>query len=174
MSTTSPSAWKIETAMSVAHAVKERLLQSDPDLASDETAMRDTLDGETDVYDVLRRLARFTLEAEAMEAVTKQRATNLAARQKRFAARADAARGAIFAMMQALDVQSFPDAEFTITVKTGRSAVYVSDEASIPDEFVRTTRAVDKSAISDALKAGKDVPGASFSNGIPSLQIKAT
>ena len=174
MSTAAPSGWRIEQAMSVACALRQRLLQDDPELAADETMLRDTLDGETDVYDLMRRLARFTLEAESMEEAAKARAAALAGRQKRYAARAQAARGALFAMMDAMGERTLTDPEFTATIGRGRSSVFITDEAELPDEFVRVKREPDKTAIAAALKAGATVTGAELSNSMPTLTIKGT
>ena len=169
-----PSGFRIEQAMAVAGALKQRLLQDDPDLAADETILRDTLDGETDVYDLMRRLARFVLEAEAMEAAAKARATAIAGRQKRYAARAQAGRGALFGMMDALGEKTLTDPEFTASIKAGRASVFVTDESALPDDYVNVTRVPNKTAIADALKAGTDIPGAELGNGMPTLQIKGS
>ena len=169
-----PSAYRIEQAMSVAHAVRARLLQDDPDLASDETALRDTLDGETDVFDLIRRLARFTLDAEATAAAAKERADNINARRQRYERRAHHARQAMFGMLDALGETKLEDAEFTVSLRVGRPSVIITDEAELPEPFVKVTRSPDKTAIAAALKAGGAVPGAEMANGMPTLTLKST
>ena len=168
-----PSAFRIEQAMSVAQAARARL-QDDPDLAADETAMRDLLDGESDVMDLLRRLARFALEAEAQAGAAKARVDNLRGRQKRFEARENHARQAIYGMMDALGLCTLPDPEFTLSIRAGTRAVFITDEAALPDEFVKVSRTPDKAAIAVALKADRAVPGAELSNSMPTLTLKAT
>jgi hypothetical protein len=169
-----PSAYAIEQAMSVAFAVRTRLLHEDPDLAADETALRDTLDGETDVFDVIRQLARFALEAEAMAEVCGARADAIMARGKRFRAREQYARQAIFGMMEALGEKKVENPEFTLSLRAGRPGVVITDETAIPDHFMRVTREPDRAAIGAALKAGQVVDGAELQNGMPSLAIKST
>jgi hypothetical protein len=171
---TAPSAYRIEQAMAVAQSLRQRLLQDDPDLAADEAALRDTLDGETDVYDLMRRLARFTLDAEAMAAAAKARAENLAARKQRYERRAQAARGALFGMLDAMGERRLDDAEFTATISAGRKQVVITDEAAIPDRFWETSRTLKKADVNAAVKAGEDVPGAMQTNGLPTLTIKAS
>ena len=160
--------------MSVAHAVRARLLQDDPDLASDETALWDTLDGETDVFDLIRRLARFTLDAEATAAAAKERADNINARRQRYERRAHHARQAMFGMLDALGETKLEDAEFTVSLRVGRPSVIITDEAELPEPFVKVTRSPDKTAIAAALKAGGAVPGAEMANGMPTLTLKST
>lgn len=160
--------------MSVAMSLRQRLIDEDPDFANDEALLRDVLDGETNVFDLIRRLGRFVLDAESLEAAAKKRAADITTRQRRFEAQANAARGALFGMLEALDERKFVDAEFTISLRSGRPSVMITDEESIPDEFWATTRSINKSAINAAIKDGKDVPGAVQTNSLPTLSLKAT
>lgn len=160
--------------MAAAQAVRQAILQDDPDLAADETALRDLLDGGTDVYDVLRRMVRFVLDAESLAGAAKERAEKLAARKARFERRAQLGRGAVMAMMDALGERKFPDAEFVVTLRDGTPGVFVTDEAALPEQFVKVTRAPMKAEIGKALKEGRDVPGATLANSMPTLAIKAT
>lgn len=169
---TPPSGYRIEQALGIADALRRRLLADDPDLAADETALRDTLDGQTDVYDLVRRLIRFSLEAGALADAARDRADALAKRKARFERRAEAARGAAFGMLDALGETKLSDAEFTLSIGQGRPAVIVTDESLLPSEFVRITRAPDKAAIAEALKSGVTVPGAEMTNGTPTLTVR--
>ena len=169
-----PSAFRVEQAMAAAGAMRQSILADDPDLAADETALRDLLDGETDVYDVLRRMVRFVLDAESLADAAGERVEKLNARKARFQKRANLGRGAVLAMMDALGERKLPDAEFTVTLRDGTPGVFVTDEAAIPEQFVKVTRAPMKAEIGKALKAGQEVPGATLANGMPTLAIKAT
>lgn len=169
-----PSAWRIEAALAAAEGVRRNLFEADPDLASDETLMRDLLDGETDVFDVLRRLVVFSLEANAMADAAGRRASDLAARKARYERRRDMARGAVLGMMDALGEKALPDAEFTATIRAGALGVSITDETLLPDEYVETTRKPKVKAIGDALKAETIVPGAELVRGMPILHIKVT
>jgi hypothetical protein len=168
-----PSAYRIEQAMAAAQSVRQAILAEDPDLATDETALRDLLDGETDVYDVLRRMVRFVLDAESLAAAAGDRAEKLSARKARFQKRAQIGRGAVMAMMDALGEQKLPDAEFTVTLRQGVPGVYITDETALPDAFVKVTRAPMKAEIGNALKAGEHIPGAELANGMPQLTIRS-
>ncbi|HQT38915.1 MAG TPA: siphovirus Gp157 family protein [Acidocella sp.] len=169
-----PSAYRIEQAMSVALALRDRLLADDPDLAADERVLRDTLDGETEIYDVMRRLARFALESQAQCDVAMKRVDNLTERADRFKRRADRARAALFAIMDALGERKLIDAEFTVSVRPGTPSVQITDETLIPDAFMITTRKPNKAAIAAALKADQPVAGAELSNAASYLAIKST
>ena len=169
---TMPSGWRIEQAMSIADAVKRRLLADDPDLAADETMLRDMLDGETDAFDLMRRMVRFALDASSLADAADARATDLIARRDRFTRRAETARAAVFGMLDALGETKLTDAEFTATISAGRQGLVLTDEAALPDRLMRVTRSPDRAAIAAALKAGLAVSGAEISNGSPTLTIR--
>lgn len=50
--------------------------------------------------------------------------------------------------------------------------VIVTDESKIPDEFFKTTRALEKKKLNDAMK-DRDIDGAAWSNGGHQLVIRA-
>ena len=158
--------------MAAAQAFRHHIAQ-DTDLAADEATLQNLTDAEADVCALMVRLARIVIEAEALEKVASERAANLAARKARFGRRADAARGTLLAMMEALGEKSLPDAEFTVTLKAGGKSVYITDETALPEAYVRTARTPDKTAIKAALAVG-DVPGAYLGNNPQTIQIKAT
>lgn len=159
--------------MAIANAVKQRLLADDPDLAADEAMLHDMLDGETEVYDLVRRLIRFALDAASLAEAADTRAAALSARRDRFKRRAESARAAAFGMMDALGETKLADAEFTVSIAAGRQGLVLTDEALIPEQFQRVTRAPDKAAIAAAIKAGQIIPGAELLNGAPILTIRS-
>ena len=171
--TTAPSPFRIEQAMATAQAFIQHIAQNDPELAADEAAMSALLAEETDVHELMRRLARFALEAEANAAVAKDRAANLKARADRYTRRKDHARGTLLGMMDALGLRGIKDPEFSVTLRVGTPGVVITDEAALPDAFVRVERTPDKAAIKAALSAGTDVPGAALANGMPSLTLRS-
>ena len=62
-----------------------------------------------------------------------------------------------------LDGQKFKTAKCAVSYRKTQ-AVQITDESLLPKEYLRfkTTSAPDKTAIKDAIKAGKDVPGATL------------
>lgn len=76
--------------------------------------------------------------------------------------------------MEATGIKKIACPLFTITLIEGRESVSVYDEAEIPDDLVtvKTTIAPDMRAIAAALKAGKQVPGATLERGQSSIRIK--
>lgn len=168
-----PSAWQIEQAMSALMSGRAALLANDPDLAADEAALSDTLKAETeDVYALLRRVLLASVEARSMAEAADVRVKDLTARRDRYKRRAETLRGTAFAAMDALGLSRLELPDLTASIARGKPVAIVTDEAALPDDYWRTTRAVDKTAINDAIKQGVVIPGVETTNAIPSLQVR--
>jgi Siphovirus Gp157 len=170
-----PSAWKLEQAMSVLLSVRQRLLDDDPEMASDEKLFSDMLDGESgDAMEVLDAVIRASIIATSMAAEAASRAKSISDRATRYKARAEALRGAAFGALSALDIRRHERPDFTASIRMGQPAVVITDESALPAAFVRTKTEPEKTLIAAALKAGQDVPGAALTNQTPSIQVRTT
>lgn len=76
--------------------------------------------------------------------------------------------------MEAAGITKISCPLFTITLAQGRESVVITDESLLPDEMtdVKTDIKPNKKAITDAIKAGQDVPGAHLERGQSSVRIK--
>ena len=171
--TTTPSPYKIEQVMSVATAFAARLREQDPDIATDELSFLSALESETDATELLVRIMRASTEADAMADAADVRIKDLAIRRDRFKRRKDEARAAAFAVMDALGLAKYQNAEFTVNIRAGTPGVVIVDESLIPDEMMTHPAPVpDKAAIKKALLAGDAVAGAEMMNSMPSLTVR--
>ncbi|WP_336800344.1 siphovirus Gp157 family protein [Kaistia sp. MMO-174] len=152
--------------------VREMLLASFPELADDEQALADTLEGETSLIDAAASLIRSALDDEAFEEACAKLAAEKRDRATRFGQRAMKQREAALALLQAADIPKLEQADFTASVGKSRSKVIIADEGALPEDFIRVARSPDKTAIGDALKDGKTVPGALLSNPEPTLTVR--
>lgn len=170
---TAPSAWAMEQAMSALMSGRAALIASDPDLAADEAALSDTLKTETDdVYALLHRVLLAAVEARTMADATDARVKDLTARRDRYKQRAETLRGTAFAAMDALGLTRLELPDLTASIARGRPVAIVTDETKLHDDYWRTTRAIDKAAINEAVKNGVVVPGVEMTNAIPNLQVR--
>ena len=168
---TAPSAWTIQAVMAIANATLERMAQ-DGTLDTDEAALMEALrEGGADVDGLLVRLLRAIGEARANEDAISQRVDALQAREARFVRQREEYRAAAFAILDAIGLTKWRSAEFSASVSPGRPGVIVTDEAALPDRFVRVVRQPDKAAIKAALEQGEVVEGAELSNGLPQMRI---
>lgn len=153
--------------------LKARLLVDFPELAHDEQALQDTLDGETAAIDVIASLIRKSKEDEVMAAGLDAYINKLIDRRSRFLDRSERQRQAAFDLMQAIEVRNVTRPEFTASITAGQKRPVIVDESLLPDRCVvtKTTRRPDMNEIGRLLKDGKEVPGAVLSNGTETLRV---
>lgn len=151
---------------------RANLLAAYPELAGDEQALADTLEGETGLPDAVAAMIRKARRAEAFEEACAKLAAETRDRGSRFGQQAIALRNSALSLMQSADMNKLEQPDFTASVSKGRGKVIIADETALPDAMFRTTRAPDKAAIGDALKGGQTVPGALLSNPEPTLTVR--
>lgn len=125
-----------------------------------------------DVETVLVRLLRAGDEAKHNAEAVGERIAALQARQGRYWARSDECRRAVVAIMDAAGLTKFRHPEFTVSLSAGRPGVVVTDEAALPDRFVRVERKPLLLAIKAAMDDGEVVPGAEMQNTMPTLTVR--
>jgi hypothetical protein len=83
-------------------------------------------------------------------------------------------RSYVAAQMETAGVKNFKDPLYTISLTKGREALIVDNTDLIPDEFVEVETIVrpNKSAIMDAIKAEKVVPGVHVERGASFITIR--
>ena len=163
-----PSPYAVEQAMS---AAQKLIAELGPD-ADDEILRMDTLDGATDALELVRRIVRSALDAEAMAEAAKSRMQALAARHDRFKGQADRARETAKAMLGALGVSKVLAEDFTVSLRDGPPKLLITDERQLDEEFWRVSRSIDRPLIKAALDAGRRVEGAALSNREPVLSVR--
>lgn len=148
---------RLMAAISAAQQVKELLPYDD-----DNKLLIDTVDGETEVFTLLDRLAEAAI-------ADKELAERAAERAKRIAARAERSRDVIARMLEALDLNKVERPLFTASISHVRKPI-VTDPALLPEAFMR--HAPDMILIGKALRAGNTVDGAELGNDRPVLTIR--
>lgn len=138
-------------------------------LEEDERLYLDTLAGETDLYEWVKRLLGKIEDDEGIVLALKEQVADRTVRKSRAESRINAAREAIAALLDCakLDKLSLPEA--TVSVRKVAPKLIVVDEAAIPDNFCKLIRKPDMAAIKEASEV---VPGTSLDNGGTSLTIR--
>lgn len=143
-----------------------------PDLLDDDDTWQLALESETDVKEYLRTVERKREDAAALEEALSSTIDALRQRKARFERREQAMRALMFSAMQWADLTKVELAEATLSIRNGAPKVIITDEAAIPDEFMRVRREPDKILIKDALSNFEDVPGATMSNAESVLSVR--
>lgn len=140
------------------------------DLDLDEQTIADTLEGMSGALEVkAQNVVMFARNLEATATAIKEAETAMASRRKAIEHRAAGLRRYALSAMQVAGVQSIECPYFKLSVRKNPPAVEVFDAAQIPAQFMRTPEppppAPDKKAITEAIKAGQEVPGARLVSG---------
>ena len=126
---------------------------------NDDDTFLDTLDGETDVVDVLAKLIQERLEVLGYEATNKELAEQYKRRADKMATKADAINQQMKHLLNAMGVKKVNHALATVSITKPRWSVEVVDEAQVPTQLKVTTSKPDLRAIKKILDDGEPVPG---------------
>ena len=134
------------------------------DLDLPDEVVRDTLEGMAGDVEVKAQSVAFMVRAfEADAAACKQWAKDANERAKAIEARAERMRAYLAENLEACQIEKVDGPGIAISFRKS-SAVVIDGSDLIPAEYMRTKPAPDpepdKKAIADAIKAGKEVPGA--------------
>lgn len=145
---------------------------ADEDMA---VAVRDTMEAiEGEFQEKGKAIAMIALNIDGdLEAIQSQ-IDRLTERKRVITNRKNSLKEYLRENMDASGITKITHPLFTITCGKGRPSVVIDNEADIPDEYmsVKTTMSPDKTAISAAIKAGLEVPGAHSEIGKSSISIK--
>ncbi|TGY90325.1 hypothetical protein E5163_04145 [Marinicauda algicola] len=151
--------------------LKERLIAEHGDL--DEETLADTLEGLTNLNQVIAAALRSALDDEAMAAALKDRLQTMRARMERITGRAKAKRRACAAAMDSCEIRRIEEEDLTVSLRPGSLKLDVEQIDDIPLEYWRTPDPVlDRREVTDALKAGTVIPGARLVEGDPIITVR--
>lgn len=151
----------------------ENLKVAHPELLEDDEAWLASLESETKFEELLTQLLRRIEDSKALAEGTAGRLTELQERKARLLHRMEGLRNLLFKLMESAELAKLELPEATITIRKGTpQLVGEADPASLPDELCKISRTPDRTAIKEALKTGKTVPGFQLSNATPSLSIR--
>jgi hypothetical protein len=143
-----------------------------PELVDDDEVLRiDTLEGATNLHELLTAIHRACEDAKALRDGTKIRLEELKARKGRFAMRIDFLRAMMQKILEHAKVKKIELPECTLSIRNGAQQVLGEDASALPDELCRIVREPDKIKIKEKLLAGEAVPGFVLSNAAPTLAV---
>lgn len=142
-------------------------------LADDEEATLHAIEGETNLIEAITSAVERIADLEAMSDATKSRLDDLKARRDRFDRQSENIRTALVAALGAVEMRKLELPIATLTIKAVPPKAVVHAEADLPSRFWKPQDPkLDLKAITDALKAKEEVPGASLSNGSETLLLR--
>ena len=139
--------------------LRERLLVEFPDI--DAETLSDTLEGLTDLREMLAEVIRSALDDEALASGLSTRLSDMKARIERFETSAKRKRELALKAMNAAEIPKLLVADFTASLRHGAPTLEVIEETKIPAAYWKPQPPkLDRQGLLAALKAGAAIDGA--------------
>jgi hypothetical protein len=139
--------------------LRTRLLAEIPDL--DAETLADTLEGLTDLREMLAELIRSALEDEALATGLSTRLSDMKARLERLETRAKRKRQLVLRTMAEAAIAQLEQPDFTASLRQAAPALEVVSEDKIPAAYWKPQPSkLDRQGLLHALKAGTAIDGA--------------
>lgn len=140
----------------------------------DDQTVVDTVDGETDAIEALRRTVRLAQEADAHAEACKALAASYVERRKVLEDRSERYRRAVASFLQEVGEKSVRLPEGTVSWREAGPQLVgdIPSVADLPDNCVKMVRTKHEPSIKAALADGLVIPGLSLSNGGVSLTVR--
>jgi hypothetical protein len=152
-------------------ALRDRIRAEDPDI--DERTLADTVEGLTDLPEILASIIRCALADEALASGLKARIADMQGRLERLQRRAEKRRQLARDVMLELELKKLDAPDFTASIRPGAPTLLVIDETLVPKNYwePREPRLNRQDLLSD-LKRGTEIAGVALSRPEPVLSVR--
>ena len=152
-------------------AAKERLLGHWPEI--DCETLVDTLEGITDLHEMIAAVIRSALVDEALHNGLRFRVDDMRERLSRLELRASKKRELALEAMTEAGLNKLEQSDFTASARAGSPTLVVIAEDKIPNPYwLPQPPKLDRQSMLCELKRGSDIPGAQLSNPKPVLMVR--
>ena len=153
-------------------SLKERLLAAWPEINFE--TLRDTLEGITDLHEMIAAVIRSALVDEALHLGLRSRIDDMKERLSRLELRASKKRQIALEAMSEVGLSKLEQPDFTASARAGSPALVVIAEETIPEAYwLPQPPKLDRQAILGELKRGIEIPGAQMGNLKPVLSVRS-
>jgi len=150
---------------------KQKILSVYPDIEED--SLGDTLEGITDLHEMIAAVIRSALVDEALYSGLRFRVDDMRERLSRLELRASKKRQLALEAMSEAGLAKLEQPDFTASVRAGSPALVVIAEENIPAPYwLPQPPKLDRQAILGELKRGIAIAGAEMSNPKPVLSVR--
>lgn len=146
-----------------ARVLKEQIIAAGGD---DPDFIRDGIEGETGLFEIIDKLVENDGEDDALIEASAAYIDTLKSRLDRIKKRKETRRALIGLALELAETKKRETPSGTVTLQKVQPSAIVTEEAEIPSEFWKPQAPkLDKRALTEALKSGATIPGATLSNG---------
>src|SRR5215471_8201501 len=139
----------------------------------DDECLRDTLEGISDLPDLIRTIIRSSLDDESLIVALKHRLEDMQERLARLKTRFEKKRDLACWAMTSAEITKILADDFSLSLRQGPSKLEVVDEEQLPREYlVPQPPRLDRTGLLTALKRGDVIPGALLLNGEMHIAVR--
>ena len=151
--------------------LRERLVAEFPD--ADEETLLDTLEGMTDLHEMIAVVVRSRLDDLTLVTALRARMADMQERAVRIDQRTENKKAIVTSVMERGGLKKLTEPDFTLSLRSTNPPLVVVDEGQIPDDFWKPQPPkLDRQELINALKAGREVPGAVLGNGGMTISVR--
>ncbi len=152
-------------------AIRDRIRAQDPQI--DEQTLADTVEGLTDLHEILQAVIRAALADEALARGLKCRISDMQDRLNRLEHRAAKRRQIAKDVMAELDLKKITAPDFSASLRPGMPALVVLNEDAVPKTYWEPGEPrLRRQTLAHDLKGGAEIAGATLSNPEPILSVR--
>ena len=151
--------------------IRDRIRTEDPHI--DEQTLADTVEGLTDVHEILAAIVRSALVDEALVNGLKGRIAEMQGRLDRLQDCANKRRQIAKEVMIELDIKKITAPDFTVSIRPGMPSLLVIDEQAVPSIYWQPVAPkLKRQELLSELKQGTEITGVTLSNPEPVLSVR--
>ena len=139
----------------------------------DEQTLADTVEGLTDLHEIVAAIVRAALADEALASGLKGRIAEMQDRLDRLQDCAAKRRQIAKDVMIELDIKKITAPDFTVSIRPGMPSLLVLDEVAVPSIYWQPVAPrLNRQGLMSELKEGADIQGVALSNPEPVLSVR--
>ena len=151
--------------------IRDRIRAEDPSI--DEQTLADTVEGLTNLHEIVTAIVRAALTDEALATGLKSRIADMQGRLERLQDRASKRRQIAKDVMVELELKKITAPDFTVSIRPGMPALLVLDEAAVPSIYWQPSAPrLNRQGLLCELKDGAEITGVALSNPEPVLSVR--
>ena len=151
--------------------LKDRLVAAYPKV--DDETLTDTLEGITDLHEMIAAVIRSALVDEALSAGLRKRLEDMKERLSCLEERGAKKRQLALEAMDEAGLSKLQQSDFTASTRPGSPSLLVTTEADVPSPYwVPQAPKLDRQALLGQLKRGAEIPGVQLNNPKPVLVVR--
>jgi hypothetical protein len=152
-------------------SICDRIRAQDPQI--DEQTLADTVEGLTDLHEIVQAVIRAALADEALARGLKCRISDMQGRLDRLEDRASKRRQIAKDVMVELDLKKLNAPDFTASIRPGTPALMVINEEAVPSIYWQPSEPrLNRQELAYELKQGAEIAGVALSEPEPVLSVR--